>query len=86
MKVLGVVAKTHDSGIALLEDGVPELIFEEERFNRVKKTKKFPKQSLAAARADFAPQHRRRRRHHDAVGCAPAAQDGLAPADAPISR
>ena len=34
MKVLGVVAKTHDSGIALLEDGVPELIFEEERFNR----------------------------------------------------
>ena len=53
MKVLGVVAKTHDSGIALLKDGVPELIFEEERFNRVKKTKKFPKQSLAAARADF---------------------------------
>jgi len=53
VKVLGVVAKTHDSGIALLEDGVPELIFEEERFNRVKKTKKFPKQSLAAARADF---------------------------------
>jgi carbamoyltransferase len=53
VKVLGVVAKTHDSGIALLKDGVPELIFEEERFNRVKKTKKFPKQSLAAARADF---------------------------------
>jgi carbamoyltransferase len=54
VKVLGVVAKTHDSGIALLEDGVPQLIFEEERFNRSKKTKKFPKQSLAAARADFA--------------------------------
>ena len=54
MKVLGVVAKTHDSGIALLRDGVPELIFEEERFNRTKKTKKFPKHSLAAARADFA--------------------------------
>ena len=54
MKVLGVVAKTHDSGIALVEDGVPELIFEEERFNRVKKTKKFPRRSLAAARADFA--------------------------------
>jgi carbamoyltransferase len=54
VKVLGVVAKTHDSGIALLQDGVPELIFEEERFNRTKKTKKFPKQSLAAARADFA--------------------------------
>ena len=42
MKVLGVVTKTHDSGIALVEDGVPELIFEEERFNRVKKTKNFP--------------------------------------------
>jgi carbamoyltransferase len=53
VKVLGVVAKTHDSGIALVEDGVPKLIFEEERFNRVKKTKKFPKQSLAAARADY---------------------------------
>ena len=53
MKVLGVVAKTHDSGIALLQNGVPELIFEEERFNRTKKTKKFPKYSLAAARADF---------------------------------
>jgi carbamoyltransferase len=53
VKVLGIVAKTHDSGIALLQDGVPELIFEEERFNRTKKTKKFPKHSLAAARADF---------------------------------
>ena len=54
VKVLGVVAKTHDSGIALVEDGVPELIFEEERFNRVKKTKKFPKLGLAAAVADLA--------------------------------
>jgi carbamoyltransferase len=54
VKVLGVVAKTHDSGIALLDDGVPELIFEEERFNRTKKTKKFPKHSLTAATADFA--------------------------------
>ncbi|HJZ33198.1 MAG TPA: carbamoyltransferase C-terminal domain-containing protein [Hyphomicrobiaceae bacterium] len=53
MKVLGVVAKTHDSGIAVVQDGVPELIFEEERFNRTKKTKKFPKHSLRAARTDF---------------------------------
>jgi len=37
-----------------LRDGVPELIFEEERFNRTKKTKKFPKHSVTAARADFA--------------------------------
>ncbi len=49
MRVLGIVAKTHDSGLALLNDGVPELVLEEERYNRSKKTKKFPKHSLAAA-------------------------------------
>jgi carbamoyltransferase len=49
VRVLGIVAKTHDSGLALLSDGIPELVLEEERYNRSKKTKKFPKQSLAAA-------------------------------------
>jgi len=49
VRVLGIVAKTHDSGLALLNDGIPELVLEEERYNRSKKTKKFPKQSLAAA-------------------------------------
>lgn len=49
MRILGLVAKTHDSGLALLRDGVPEFVLEEERFNRSKKTKKFPKHSLAAA-------------------------------------
>ena len=49
MRVLGIVANTHDSGLALLVDGVPEIVLEEERFNRQKKTKRFPKLSLAAA-------------------------------------
>jgi carbamoyltransferase len=48
LRILGIVAKTHDSGVAFLRDGVPELILEEERFNRIKKTRKFPRLSLAA--------------------------------------
>lgn len=48
MRILGIVAKTHDSGVAFLNDGVPELVLEEERFNRHKKTQKFPKRALAA--------------------------------------
>ena len=53
MRILGLVAKTHDSGVAFLNSGVPEMILEEERFNRSKKTKKFPKQALAAGLADL---------------------------------
>ncbi len=53
MRILGIVAKTHDSGVAFLNAGVPELILEEERFNRAKKTKKFPKLGLAAGMADL---------------------------------
>ena len=49
MRVLGIVAKTHDSGLALLKDGVPEFVLEEERYNRLKKTSKFPKNSVRAA-------------------------------------
>ncbi len=49
MRILGLVGATHDSGLALLQDGVPELVLEEERFNRVKRTKKFPRRSLALA-------------------------------------
>jgi carbamoyltransferase len=49
VKVLGLVANTHDSGIAVVVDGVPQLVFEEERFNRQKRTMVFPSQSLAAA-------------------------------------
>ena len=53
VRILGIVAKTHDSGIALLSDGMPEFVLEEERYNRSKKTKKFPKFSLAAAFAEL---------------------------------
>jgi carbamoyltransferase len=53
VRILGIVAKTHDSGLALLKDGTPELVLEEERFNRSKKTKKFPKFSLSAAVEDL---------------------------------
>jgi len=49
VKILGIVAKTHDSGLAVLEDGIPLTVLEEERFNRSKKTKKFPRFALAAA-------------------------------------
>jgi carbamoyltransferase len=48
LRILGIVAKTHDSGVAFLSDGVPELVLEEERFNRDKKTKKFPRRGLIA--------------------------------------
>ena len=42
MRILGIVSRTHDSGLALLERGVPLFILEEERFNREKHTRKFP--------------------------------------------
>lgn len=48
MKILGLVAKTHDSGLALLSDGQLDCVLEEERFDRRKKSQKFPKSSLAA--------------------------------------
>jgi carbamoyltransferase len=58
MHILGLASESHDSGLALLSDGIPTLILEEERFNREKHTQRFPAQSLAAAfgaeRADFA--------------------------------
>jgi carbamoyltransferase len=53
LRILGIVAKTHDSGVAFLSDGVPELVLEEERFNRRKKTQKFPKRALAAGLDDL---------------------------------
>lgn len=42
LKILGITTKSHDTGIAVLDDGVPALVLEEERFNRVKHTKAFP--------------------------------------------
>jgi len=49
VKILGIVTRTHDSGLALLKDGVPTIVLEEERFNREKHTRKFPFRSLKAA-------------------------------------
>src|SRR6476660_4646203 len=49
MRILGIVFRTHDSGLALVERGVPTLILEEERVNREKHTRKFPFGSLKAA-------------------------------------
>jgi carbamoyltransferase len=47
--ILGIVTRTHDSGLALLSDGVPTLVLEEERFNREKHTMRFPFGSVRAA-------------------------------------
>lgn len=49
MRILGLVGATHDSGLAILEDGWPALVLEEERLSRVKRTKAFPHHSLVAA-------------------------------------
>jgi carbamoyltransferase len=49
LRILGIVTRTHDSGLALLSDGVPTLLLEEERFNHEKHTLRFPFLSLAAA-------------------------------------
>lgn len=40
--ILGLVSKTHDTGVALLKDGIPDTVLEEERHNREKHTKAFP--------------------------------------------
>ncbi|MDX2203286.1 MAG: carbamoyltransferase C-terminal domain-containing protein [Hyphomicrobiaceae bacterium] len=53
MRILGLVAKTHDSGLALLSDGRLEAVLEEERLDRRKKSQKFPRHSLAALCEDL---------------------------------
>lgn len=49
LNILGLVSLSHDTGAALLRDGKPQFIYEEERFVREKHTKLFPKKSLVAA-------------------------------------
>jgi carbamoyltransferase len=49
VRILGLVSRTHDSGLALVVNGIPILVLEEERFNREKHTRKFPFGSLKAA-------------------------------------
>jgi carbamoyltransferase len=49
VRILGIIADTHDSGLALLRDGLPEIVLEEERLNRIKHTHRFPLESLRCA-------------------------------------
>ncbi len=49
MLILGIVSDTHDSGVALLADGTPAVVVEEERLNRRKHTHRYPRQALDAA-------------------------------------
>jgi carbamoyltransferase len=46
LRILGISSETHDTGIALIQDGLPEIVIEEERLNRQKKTMNFPRLSL----------------------------------------
>ena len=46
MNILGIVTKSHDTGLALLQSGQPAYILEEERFNRQKHTLEFPTHCL----------------------------------------
>ncbi|MEQ1718021.1 MAG: carbamoyltransferase C-terminal domain-containing protein [Hyphomicrobium sp.] len=49
MRILGLVGATHDSGIAILDDGDIDLVIEEERLKREKRTRNFPRHALVAA-------------------------------------
>lgn len=49
MRILGLVGATHDSGIAIVSDGEVDLVIEEERLKREKRTRNFPRLSLMAA-------------------------------------
>ncbi len=52
MRILGMASFTHDTGVALIKDGELEVVLEEERLNREKKTRRFPTHSLNAALAE----------------------------------
>ena len=47
MKILGIASESHDAGVALLRDGRPVIVLEEERLNREKHTSAFPRSALA---------------------------------------
>src|SRR5262252_2014078 len=47
MKILGIASESHDAGVAVLYDGRPVIVVEEERFNREKHTIAFPRNALA---------------------------------------
>lgn len=46
MNILGLVYTSHDAGLALLTDGKPNVVLEEERFNRIKHTINYPRTAL----------------------------------------
>lgn len=48
VNILGLVYTSHDAGLALLTDGKPNVILEEERFNRIKHTIKYPRMAMDA--------------------------------------
>ena len=52
VKILGFVSESHDSGLALLEDGVIKLVLEEERLSREKHTMQFPVGCMDASFGD----------------------------------
>lgn len=52
-RILGLVTATHDTGVAVIENGVPSIVIEEERLNRHKRTQKFPKRALVEALRDL---------------------------------
>lgn len=47
--ILGIVTKTHDTGVAILSGGQIVAAIEEERLNRIKHTQLFPRQALDTA-------------------------------------
>lgn len=49
VRILGLVGATHDSGIAILDGGAIDVVIEEERLKREKRTRNFPRLALAAA-------------------------------------
>jgi predicted NodU family carbamoyl transferase len=46
VNILGLVYTSHDAGLALLTGGKPNIILEEERFNRIKHTLKYPRMAM----------------------------------------
>jgi carbamoyltransferase len=46
MKILGISAYYHDSAAALIEDGIPIALAQEERFTRIKHDSGFPKNAV----------------------------------------
>ena len=53
LNILGIVTKSHDTGVAVLQNGRPHIVLEEERFNREKHSKAFPELAIAEV---FGPQ------------------------------